>query len=202
MFVATAERLGHEVVEWIPVQGPLPDGDFDAVMVFGGGMHPDQEAEHEWLRGEKELLRVWLDGGTPVLATCLGSELLAEAAGGRVERLPEPQIGWHEVELTAAAGDDPVLGGLPSTFTGFQWHSYATPPPDGAALLAQERELSDAYRVGDAWGLQFHAEVTEEIVGGWLDRYREDKDAVRIGLDPEPIRAETDGADRGLERDR
>jgi GMP synthase-like glutamine amidotransferase len=126
-----------------------------------------------------------------MLATCLGSELLAEAAGGRPERLSEPQIGWHATELTASGTDDPVMGGLPQEFVGFQWHSYATPLPGGAVGLAQDGAHPDAFRVGEAWGLQFHAEVTEAIVGGWLDRYREDQDAVRIGLDPEPIRAET-----------
>jgi GMP synthase-like glutamine amidotransferase len=191
VFGATAARRGDEVVDWIPVQGPAPEGELGAVMIFGGGMHPDQEDKHPWLRGEKELIRGWLDSGVPVLATCLGSELLAEAAGGRTERLPDPEIGWHEIELTADAADDPVLGGLPPAFTGFQWHSYATPLPPEAVALAQNGSHPDAFRVGEAWGLQFHAEVTAEIVGGWLDRYREDEDAVRIGLDPEPIRVET-----------
>ena len=191
MFGAVAGRRG-EVVEWMPVQGAPPDGRFDAVMVFGGGMHPDQEDKHPWLRGEKELIRRWRHDGVPVLATCLGSELLAEAAGGRTERMLEPQIGWHEVELTAAASDDPVLGGLPEAFTGFQWHSYGTALPDGAVALAEDGAYPDAFRIGDAWGLQFHAEVTRDIVAGWLERYGEDEDAVRAGLQPEPILAETD----------
>ena len=190
VFGAVAERRA-EVVEWMPVQGPAPRGRFDAVLVFGGGMHPDQEDEHPWLRGEKELIRGWLESGTPVLATCLGSELLAEAAGGRTERLPEPQIGWHRTVLTPAAAADPVLGALPPELVAFQWHSYAAPLPDGAVGLAQDGAYPDAFRIGGAWGLQVPAEVTEAIVGGWLDRYGADEDAVRIGLDPEPIRAET-----------
>ena len=135
-----------------------------------------------------------------MLATCLGSELLAEAAGGRSERMPEPEIGWHPTELTAAADADPVLGGLPAEFTGFQWHSYATPLPSDAVGLAQDGAYPDAFRVGDAWGLQFHAEVTEAIVGGWLDRYSEDADAVaaRPGPGADPDRDQ--GADRRLER--
>ena len=103
VFGATAEQRRSRARRVDPGSGTAAGrADFDAVMVFGGGMHPDQEDEHHWLRREKELLRGWLDGGVPMLATCLGSELLAEAAGGGVERLPEPQIGWHEVELTAS----------------------------------------------------------------------------------------------------
>ena len=191
VFGAVAARRAEEVLEWIPVQGPPPGGEFDAVMVFGGGMHPDQEEKHPWLRGEKELIRGWLDAGVPMLATCLGSELLAEAAGGRTERMPEPQIGWHEVALASGANGDPVVAGLPATFTAFQWHSYATPLPDGAVCLAQGGTHADAFRIGDAWGFQFHAEVTADIVGGWLDRYAEDEDAVGIGFDPGPVRIET-----------
>ena len=191
VFGAVAERRADEVVEWIPVQGPLPGGDFDAVMVFGGGMHPDQEDEHPWLRGEKALIRGWLEDGVPLLATCLGSELLAQAAGGRAERMPEPQIGWHEVSLTPEARADPVLSGLPDSFTAFQWHSYSTPLPSEASCLARRDEYADAFRMGDAWGFQFHAEVTADIVSGWLDRYGEDEDARRIGFDPEPVRVET-----------
>jgi GMP synthase (glutamine-hydrolysing) len=194
IFGAVAERRGDEVVEWIPAQGPAPDGDFGAVMVFGGGMHPDQEEQHSWLAGEKELIRGWVERRTPILATCLGSELLAASAGAGIERMADPQIGWCEVELTADAADDPVLGRLPESFTGFQWHSYATPLPEGAAALARDGGDGrvDAFRIGEAWGLQFHAEVTREIVAGWLDRYREDEDAVRIGLEPGAILAETD----------
>ena len=191
VFGAAAERRGEEMVEWIPMQGPPPGGEFDAVMVFGGGMHPDQEEKHHWLRGEKDLIRGWIEAGMPLLTTCLGSELLAEAAGGGTERMPEPQIGWHEVSLTPEAVGDPVVAGLPPRFTAFQWHSYATPLPTGAVCLAQRGAYPDAFRIGDSWGFQFHAEVTADIVGGWLDRYAEDEDAVRIGFDPEPVRIET-----------
>ncbi len=44
-------------------------------------MHADQEAEHPWLRDEKELLATLLDAGVPTMGVCLGSQLLAEAAG-------------------------------------------------------------------------------------------------------------------------
>jgi GMP synthase (glutamine-hydrolysing) len=193
IFGSVAERGGHDLVEWIPAQGAAPDGGFDAVMVFGGGMHPDQEDEHPWLPGEKRLLAGFLEQGMPMLCTCLGAELLAEAAGGGARRLREPQIGWHEIELAEVAAEDPVLGALPHEFTGFQWHSFGTPAPDGAGVLAPGADgHADAFRVGEAWGLQFHAEVTRDIAAGWIERYREDEDAVRMGLQPAPLLAETE----------
>jgi GMP synthase-like glutamine amidotransferase len=194
VFGMVAEQRGHELVEWMPAQGPAPEGHFDAVMVFGGGMHPDQEDKYPWLAGEKRMLAGLTERRVPMLCTCLGSELLAGAAGVAPRRLAEPEIGWVELGLEDGAATDPVLGGLPQDLAGFQWHSYGTPLPDGAIPLARAAEdgLVNAFRIGEAWGLQFHAEVTRDIAAGWIERYHEDPDAVRIGLDPEPLLHETD----------
>ena len=49
-----------------------------------------------------------------------------------------------------------------------------------------------AYRLdGSSWGIQFHAEVTRTDLGTWLDDYAKDEDAVRVGIDPDALRAET-----------
>jgi hypothetical protein len=42
------------------------------------------------------------------------------------------------------------------------------------------------------WGLQFHAEVTRQDLDRWIDDYDSDDDAVRIGLDPEALRGESE----------
>src|SRR5262249_13269610 len=149
----------------------------------------DQEDLHPWLRFEKDFLAAMLDDGVPILAVCLGSQLLTDAAGGIVRRASEPEIGWKEVAITEAGSSDPVLGPLVPEFTAFQWHSYESVPPDGAAILASSRVCSQAYRVGEtAWGIQFHAEVSAAASEKWIDDYRSDEDAVRIGLDPDALR--------------
>ena len=129
-----------------------------------------------------------LDAGTPLLGVCLGSQLLAEAAGAEVRRARAPEIGWHEVVLEPAATGDPVLGSLPQRFTAFGWHSYETTPPPGATALAHSDICLQAYRAGDsAWGIQFHAEVSAADLERWTVNYEEDPDAVAIGLDPEAL---------------
>ena len=125
-------RSGHELVEWVPTNGGPPDLDgLGAAMVFGGAMHVDQEGANPWLRGEKELLRRLLGAGLPLLGVCLGSQLLAEAAGAAPRRASEPEIGWVPVEQTAAGRADPLTGALPERFEAFEWHSYEAPLPDG-----------------------------------------------------------------------
>jgi GMP synthase (glutamine-hydrolysing) len=193
LFADVVAAGGHELVEWRPPNEPAPGLDaLDAVMVFGGAMHADHEAEHPWLAPEKKLLRELLARGTPTLGVCLGSQLLAEAAGARPRRAREPEIGWDEVELTEAAAGDPLISVLPARFESFQWHSYEAPLPPGATALAWSDVCLQAFRVnGSAWGIQFHAEVTDDEVSAWLDHHERDEDAVRMGVDPAFIRAQT-----------
>jgi GMP synthase-like glutamine amidotransferase len=193
VFAEAAVSAGHELIEWTPSDDPPPVPDsWGAAIVLGGAMNVDQEDEHPWLREEKEFLSDLLDRGSPLLGVCLGAQLLAEAAGGAAGRAERPEIGWHEVELTGGTEHDPVIGGLPERFEAFQWHSYEATPPDEAVSLARSPVCVQAYRAGErAWGVQFHAEVTQDTVSAWLADYRKDMDAVRLGLDPPALRAET-----------
>ena len=171
IFGDVARERGHELVEWNFRRGrPPAPGDYDAYLVFGGAMHVDQEHEHPWLREEDDLLRELLDRGAPVFGVCLGGQLIAKSAGAEVGPAEQPEVGWFDVELTAEGTDDPVLGQLPQRFQAFQWHSYAFELPPGAVPLARNSAGLQAYRVGNrAWGVQFHPEVTQEIVQSWLE---------------------------------
>jgi GMP synthase (glutamine-hydrolysing) len=198
VFADEMRDRGVELDEWLLTErgtGPPREiADYDAVLTFGGAMHADQEDQHPWLRFEKDFLEAVLDDGIPILAVCLGCQLLAEAGGGLARRGREPEIGWLEVEITDEGAADPVIGPLAPSFTGFQWHSYEAVPPQGAAILARSPVCAQAYRIGErAWGIQFHAEVTAGDLAHWIDDYRSDGDAVRIGIDPRALRAETEG---------
>jgi GMP synthase (glutamine-hydrolysing) len=195
VFAEAATTPGARLDLWWRAESASPPADpfgYDAVMTFGGAMHADQEEAHPWLAEEKALLSELLDAGRPLLGVCLGSQLLAEAAGAAARRAPRPEIGWYEVELSVEAAGDPVMAGLPRRFEAFQWHSYEAPLPSGATALARSPLCLQAYRVGDsAWGIQFHAEVTAADAAAWIRDYQVDEDAVAIGLDPEAFSAET-----------
>jgi GMP synthase (glutamine-hydrolysing) len=199
---------GHGLDLWHRAETERPPADplgYDGVLTFGGAMHADQDAEHPWLESEKALLRELLDRRMPVMAVCLGAQLLAEAASGRAARAAEPEIGWFDVEVTAEGAGDPVLGPLAPAFEAFEWHSYECRLPEAAVVLARTPVCVQAYRIGErAWGIQFHAEVSAADAAHWVDDYRADEDAVRIGLDPDVLRAETEsniGAFNQLGRD-
>jgi GMP synthase (glutamine-hydrolysing) len=175
---------------WVPSAQPPPSDGFDALMIFGGSMHVDQNDGHPWLAPEKQFIRAALDRGAPILGVCLGSQLLAEAAGAHPHRMSDPEIGWYEIEITEAGAADPVVGPLAPSVELFEWHQYAAPLPPGALELARTPASVQAFRIDGrpAWGLQFHAEVTRENLFGWLDGW-EESEAVHTALDPDAIRA-------------
>lgn len=189
LFAPVVRERRHVLEEWsfawhTPPLRPLDA--YDAVLVFGGAMHADQDEWHPWLRQETLWLQQLLARRVPTLGVCLGAQLLARAAGSWVGPLGKPEIGWYAVELTAEGAADPVLGPLPQSFEAFQWHYYTHGLPAGAVELARSGGCTQAFRLGDAcWGVQFHPEVTEMQLGGWIDDPTE-----RTG-DPDALRAET-----------
>lgn len=172
VFGDVVRERGHELVEWnLPEQGPPTSGaDADAVMLFGGEPNVGEEDRYPWLSDEYTLLRDWIGAGTPVLGICLGAQTLAHAAGGRVARTGEPQVGFREVTLTQAGERDPVVGVLPSRFEALFSNSFAFEVPPGAVEIAHSPGRSQGFRLGErAWGLQFHPEVRREQVLEWWD---------------------------------
>jgi GMP synthase (glutamine-hydrolysing) len=174
LFAPFVRGQGNELDEWSLAWNappPSPLDDYDAFLVFGGAMHADQDDRHPWLRDENLLLQELLGRCVPMLGVCLGAQLIAKAAHAPVHAASESEIGWHEVELTADAADDPVFSKLPQRFLAFQWHYYTYSVPAGAVELARSSVCTQAFRLGDVvWGVQFHPEVTEPQIRAWLSQ--------------------------------
>jgi GMP synthase (glutamine-hydrolysing) len=190
VFDEAVEAGGPTLERWSVPDGGAPDpaSSYDAVMVFGGSMHPDQDDRFAWLEREEDFLREVLDADVPVFGVCLGAQMLARAAGASVGPADAPEIGWLEVSLTPAGEADPVLGVLQQEATVFQWHHYTFEVPPGAVELARSEICTQAFRLaGPAWGIQFHAEVTTEMLSAWIDEAPEE-----LPMPPDELRAESE----------
>ena len=122
--------------------------------------------------------------------SALGASFWPRPPARSPHRIPEPEIGWYDIEITDAGAADPLLGPLAPSVELFEWHHYAAPLPPGAVELARTPACVQAFRIEGkpAWGLQFHAEVTRENLWSWLDGW-ENSEAIHTSLDPERIRA-------------
>jgi GMP synthase-like glutamine amidotransferase len=144
---------------------------YDALVVMGGPMDVWQKDEHSWLTPEIAAIREFVvDLGRPYLGVCLGHQLLAEALGGHVALAAEPEVGPCPVRLTRHHATDPLLHDLSSPLTTFQWHGaeVKSVPADAIVLAETGACPIQAFRWGPhAFGLQFHAEITEETVADW-----------------------------------
>jgi GMP synthase-like glutamine amidotransferase len=148
--------------------GDLPPVAPPGVVVLGGTMGVHDEGRYPFLRSLKECLQRWLANGTPLLGVCLGGQLLAEAAGGTVSSNCCGEQGLVAISLTAAGGADPLFVGISEEFRAFQWHNDSFTIPPGATHLARSAVCAgQAFRTGNAWGIQFHPEVDGTIVATW-----------------------------------
>jgi GMP synthase-like glutamine amidotransferase len=170
------EYLRREGIDWHAVEldegEPIPALDnFDALWVMGGPMDVWDTEEHPWLIAEKEAIRQWVtELKRPYLGLCLGHQLLADALGGRCDRLSPPEIGVLDVHLTEAGIADPIFADMPPTQQALQWHSVQVTqcPPNTTILAESDVCANQAMRVGDnAWSMQYHVEVEPDTVSTW-----------------------------------
>ncbi len=154
------------------------DYDFIVSLGYEGAAYDDSLP---WLATEIELLRAAAAADVPILGICFGGQLLARVLGGRCFPAPRAEIGWLPVR-----SDDPEL--VPEG-PWFQWHYDAFEPPPGARIVARTDAAIHAFVAGRNLGLQFHPEVTADIVAAWVGPSHEV--LARYGIDAAELLAET-----------
>ena len=160
----TVEILRAYAGEKVPTE--VPDS-ISALLPLGGHMNANDDERYPWLIPERALLKDALNRDIPIFAICLGTQLLAIAGGGRVDRAEVGEVGIYSINRLE--GSDPIF-----TFSEpvpvAQWHEdQVTVLPHGATLLASSDVCENQiYRLGTAtYGVQFHPEIDLEIVQLW-----------------------------------
>jgi len=192
-------RHGIDIVRVYKERVPRSIDGYSALVVMGGPMGVYEEDRFPFIRDEIALIELAMKKDLPTFGVCLGSQLIARAAGARVYKGKAKEIGWYDVSLTPEGKADPLLLGLPSTFEVFQWHGDTFDVPAGGVLLASSALFPhQAIRVGSAYGFQFHLEVTSEMVRDWLEVNSDEVAGLKGAIDPRAIIEKTPGAMPGL----
>ncbi len=152
--------------------GELPEpGTADGLVVLGGDQSAVDADADPLLAREAHLLRDTVAAGVPVLGICLGGQLLAHALGGRVRHVGR-MVEWRSLRKTAAASGDPVFGILEEPVPALHWNEDVFDAPPGAEVLLEPAPAGvEAFRVGSAWGLQYHPDVDRAVLDEWLIDY-------------------------------
>ena len=158
-------RLDRE--EHIPAMGP-----YEMLLVMGGEMNVYQEDQHPWLAEETLAIHQAVQAGKAMLGVCLGGQLLAKALGAKVRLGAAHEIGLVRLTLTEDGHNDPFFAGLPA-LEAVEWHADTFDVPDGAVRLARSAGCANqAFRYGRrTYGLQFHPEVSPEMLASWFDDF-------------------------------
>ena len=164
----------------------LPNIDeVDLLIIMGGTMSVNDEANYPWLKLEKRWLRRYLSAGKPAIGLCLGGQLIANALGASVSRNQHQELGWMDVGRVSHVPENYFQ--IPEKINIMQWHSETFEIPRGGVRLAQNNVCQNQmYQIGrNVLGFQFHPEMTPHALQLLIEN--EEDSAVFNGQYVQPI---------------
>jgi len=167
------EKIPYQILNLnTGVRFPKLDG-FTHIVILGGPMNVYEEDRYPFLKNEDLFIKEAIQRGKSVLGICLGAQLIAKALGAKVFKAPLKEIGWYDVSLTEDGSKDSLFSHLPKTLSVFQWHEDTFEIPNAGKLIATSTSVPhQAFKYGEnAYGLQFHLEVTEKMIREWMESY-------------------------------
>ncbi|NER79039.1 MAG: glutamine amidotransferase [Leptolyngbya sp. SIO1D8] len=140
-----------------------------AAIVFGGPMSANDDDTLPFIRTELDWIPTVLSAAKPYLGICLGAQLLARVLGANVSPHPEEQreIGYFDLFPTPAGSPY-----IPEPMAVYHWHREGFTIPAGAVKLAEGDTFpNQAFCYQEtAFGLQFHPEMTSQLIDEWTTR--------------------------------
>lgn len=162
-----------------PVPGSAQE--FGGLCLMGGPMSANDDLP--WVAPVLELIRDATRRDVPVIGHCLGGQLMARALGGTVSRSAVKEIGWGRVDVMDESIDESIASqwfGAVRHFKGFHWHGETFSIPPGATRIAASAWCENqAFVMGRNLALQYHVEMTAELVRAWCAEWGSEVDKVR-----------------------
>jgi GMP synthase (glutamine-hydrolysing) len=165
---------GYGITEILASKQKIPENidNFDAIFILGGPMSVNDK--FEYLMKEKQLIINSIKLEIPVLGICLGSQIIANSCGGKVQKGPKKEIGWGFVDITDNGKNSLFKNIVDKTIPVFQWHGDTFILPKNATVLSISSLYIQAFEYKTAFGIQFHLEVTEQMILDWLQEYQKE----------------------------
>ena len=162
----------------------------DLILILGGpmGLEDISSGKFPWLKDEVNLIKKLMKDNIGILGICLGSQLLAYASGGKIEKLlggkplkPMPEVGWSEILVNKESKYNQILK---EPLYGLHWHSDRIILPTNAELIASSKRCKEQlFKISDScFGIQFHIEYEDKMVKKWI---KEDYKFINNALGPE-----------------
>lgn len=173
-----AESAGAAITATRLDQGqPLPGMNaFDLLVIMGGPMSTNETDRYPWLKNEKQFIRNAVDAGKAILGVCLGAQLIADTLGANVYPNDHREIGWFEIQRTAAAANHSIGDCLPPRIKVFHWHGDTFDLPQGALRIARSAACrNQGFVLRDrVLGLQCHIETTPDSLQALIANSHDD----------------------------
>jgi len=163
--------------------------DYSAIIILGGPMNVYEERKYPFLKKENSSIKEALKINKPMLGICLGAQIIARAAGAKVYPAKRKEIGWFTIDLTIEGKKNEVFKSLERQLTVFQWHGDTFDMPTGSNKLVTSNLIpNQAFSIGKTtYALQFHLEVTKQMISEWVNRYADELASLKEEVDTDKM---------------
>jgi len=150
-------------------QIPENIGKYDAIFILGGPISANDD--FDYLKEEKKLIKKTMEFDIPLMGICLGSQLIASALGGSVYEGNKKEIGWYNVKIKEEGKNNLFSSFSENEIEVFQWHGETFTLPPNTEILCTSDFYTQAFKINTAFGIQFHFEVTKDMILHWIREY-------------------------------
>ncbi|NKF48979.1 type 1 glutamine amidotransferase [Shewanella sp. WXL01] len=142
-----AEQLAEQKAEQIIK-------DYLAVVILGGPMNVEDNPQ--WMAVERQVIARLIAHKQPIIAICLGAQLVASELGATVYALEQAENGWHSVNLIS---DTPTHLMVPQWHEqGFEFSASILAKHSLQILASSSACKQQIYQNSHILGIQFHPE--------------------------------------------